>query len=366
MVDEAGQVVEFNPAAETTFGYARAHVLGRSIGELIVPPHLRKAHADGMARYLAGGAPHVLNRRVEIEAQDAAGRLFPVELSITDVSTGAWRFFAASLRDLSAERRMAAERDDLAARLAAFMEHAPIGMYLKDAEGRYIMANPEFTRVFGLPLDRILGRSAQDLMIPEEAAMVAENDREVLETGQPRTREEHLAGRDAYEWTLVLRFPLWSEAAQEWRIGGFDIDISPLKRAAEEMRQTQDALHQSEKLNALGGLLAGVSHELNNPLAVVMAQAEMLAMQTEGTPLADRAARIRRAAERCSRIVQTFLALARNKPPQRRTFDLHATCDAVLDLLAYSLRSASIAVERRYRPGLPTRRRTPTSCTRSS
>ncbi|MER8375781.1 PAS domain S-box protein [Mesorhizobium sp. M1406] len=59
VTDEAGLVVEFNPAAEETSGYSRAEAVGRQISELIVPPHLRKAHADGLAAYLAGGVPLV-------------------------------------------------------------------------------------------------------------------------------------------------------------------------------------------------------------------------------------------------------------------------------------------------------------------
>lgn len=353
VVDEAGRVVEFNPAAETIFGHPRAQALGQSIGDLIVPHHLRAAHQAGMTRYMATGVPHVLNRRVEIEAMRANGEVFPVELSISEVITGGKRHFAASLRDLTRERAAEAARDDSEARLHAFMEHAPIGMYLKDGAGRYIMANPEFTRVFGLPLGSILGRSADELLDPGEAAMVRANDARVRATRKSEAVEEYLEGRDAYSWTLVLRFPLWSEAAQEWRIGGFDIDVTPLKLAAAEVQRSQWALLQSEKLSALGKLLAGVAHELNNPLAVVKAQAEMLGMETEGTTLATRAARIGRAADRCVRIVQTFLALARQRPPVRDSIRLNALVEQVIDLLAFQLRAAGIDVQRNLAADLP-------------
>lgn len=353
VVDEAGRVVEFNPAAEAIFGHPRERAIGQSIGDLIVPHHLRAAHQNGMTRYMATGVPHVLNRRVEIEATRATGEVFPVELSISEVITDGTRHFAASLRDLTRERAAEAARDDSEARLRAFMEHAPIGMYLKDGAGRYIMANPEFSRVFGQPLESILGRSADELLSADEAAMVRDNDSKVLTTGQPLALEEHLDGRDAYAWTLVLRFPLWSEAMREWRIGGFDIDITPLKLAAEEVQRTQWALHQSEKLSALGKLLAGVAHELNNPLAVVKAQAEMLGMETEGTALASRASRIGRAADRCVRIVQTFLSLARQRPPVRERINLNALVEQVIDLLAFQLRTAEIEVQRLAGSELP-------------
>src|SRR5262245_16632676 len=65
VTDEAGLVVEFNPAAEATFGYSRAEAVGRPIADLIVPPRLREAHALGHAAYVAGRAPRLLGRRVE-------------------------------------------------------------------------------------------------------------------------------------------------------------------------------------------------------------------------------------------------------------------------------------------------------------
>ena len=64
VTDEAGLVVEFNPAAEAAFGYSRAEVIGRQISELIVPRHLRKAYANRFAAYLAGRAPRLLFRGV--------------------------------------------------------------------------------------------------------------------------------------------------------------------------------------------------------------------------------------------------------------------------------------------------------------
>lgn len=82
-VDEQGRIVEFNPAAESTFGHSASAVLGRPIGEVIVTHALRAAHETGFARYLATGHGPVLNQRIEITALHAEGREFPVELAIT-------------------------------------------------------------------------------------------------------------------------------------------------------------------------------------------------------------------------------------------------------------------------------------------
>lgn len=476
VTDEAGLVVEFNPAAEATFGYSRSAAVGRQISDLIVPPRLREAHALGHAAYISGRAPRLLGRRVEQTAMRADGTEFPVDLAIAEAWSGDRRFFAASLRDLSQRQAADAALRASEARLAAFMKHAPIGMYLKDTDGRYLMANPEMAKVFGRPAESAIGLSAADVFGPEEAAMIAENDRRVLETGQAIAVEEFLSEAVDYAWSLVVRFPvLWADQ-QQASIGGFDIDITEQKRAAERLQQSErrfrdvtehhpvpvvfidprtrqmivanpafreimgvgpddeehfrqhrwfasredyqrikalsgrqvradgvevqlrrldgtvfpaslnwrhiemddrpvivgsivdltaikaaqaelvksrEALAQSERLNALGALLAGVSHELNNPLAVVVAQTQLLEELLAGTPQAQRAGRISRAAERCARIVQTFLAMARQRQPERRRTDVNELIHAVLEIAGYGLHTAGIEVACRFAEGLP-------------
>src|SRR5437763_383521 len=77
-IDEHGCVVEFNPAAERTFGYSRDDIIGLEMAELIVPPRLRDMHREGLKRYLATGQGAVLNRRIEITGMRADGTEFPV------------------------------------------------------------------------------------------------------------------------------------------------------------------------------------------------------------------------------------------------------------------------------------------------
>jgi PAS domain S-box-containing protein len=108
-MDHTGRVVEFNPAAERTFGHTGEEAVGREMAELIVPPELREQHRRGLARYLAGGTPRVLDRRIEIEAMRADGSRFPVELTITRVGIPGPPVFTAYLRDISERRRAEAE-----------------------------------------------------------------------------------------------------------------------------------------------------------------------------------------------------------------------------------------------------------------
>jgi signal transduction histidine kinase len=136
-------------------------------------------------------------------------------------------------------------------------------------------------------------------------------------------------------------------------ISGIHLDVSDRKAAELELARSREALHQSEKLAALGSLLAGVSHELNNPLAAIVGQAEMLEEDAVGTPLEQRAKKISAAADRCARIVQTFLAMARRREPDRVAIDPNGLVSDALQITEYALRTTGITATVDCDPHVP-------------
>src|SRR6266849_434305 len=121
----------------------------------------------------------------------------------------------------------------------------------------------------------------------------------------------------------------------------------------EQVRDRTQQLLQSEKLAAMGSLLAGVAHELNNPLSVVLGQAALLLQTAEEGPMAARAGKITKAAERCARIVKNFLALARQQPMERQAVSLNRVVEEAVELLAYPLRVDSVETALELAPDLP-------------
>lgn len=105
VMDEAGRVREFNPAAEQVFGYSRAAAMGRLLAELIIPERFREAHRTALARFVATRQPTILGRRVSLIAQRSDGTELPVELAIAMVTGSAGTLFAGYIRDLSEQRR---------------------------------------------------------------------------------------------------------------------------------------------------------------------------------------------------------------------------------------------------------------------
>jgi PAS domain S-box-containing protein len=104
-MDEHGRVVEWNPAAERTFGYSQTEAIGKQVEKLIIPRKLRQRHRNGLRRYLSTGSSALLGNRTEMTALHAGGSEFPVELSINRIKTGSAPLFAAYARDITTQRQ---------------------------------------------------------------------------------------------------------------------------------------------------------------------------------------------------------------------------------------------------------------------
>ena len=106
IANEAGEVIDFNEAASGIFGWGREEIIGRKMDDTIVPHQHRQAHSAGMTRYLATGAPHVIDAgRIELSALRKSGEEFPIELNITSARQAGEEIFIAYVRDIS-ERRI--------------------------------------------------------------------------------------------------------------------------------------------------------------------------------------------------------------------------------------------------------------------
>ncbi len=105
-IDAEGRIIEFNPAAERTFGYTSVEAIGESLADLIIPMSMAGRHQQGLRHYLATGEGPLLNRRVEVTARRADGSEFPVELTVTPVVGIDPPIFTGYLRDIT-KRRLA-------------------------------------------------------------------------------------------------------------------------------------------------------------------------------------------------------------------------------------------------------------------
>ena len=282
-----------------------------------------------------------------------------VDPAATEPRLGArWQAWVQVVTRTFAQLRSSTQREQRAEALkSAIVDHAQAALMVADEAGRVVEFNPAAEALIGCRRDQALGKTMIELLIPERF-------QERFAWGLRQMRDGDGAGLMGRRLPRVVRRADGSELPVEvvmWmtRVDGTAFytasvaDLTDARAAAEVIERQRDALRQSEKLTAMGSLLAGVAHELNNPLAIVMGRASLLEEKTEGTPLQADATRIRAAAERCGRMVRTFLNMARSRPAQRSSVQLNDLVLAAADMLGYTLRSHGIELELRLAAPLP-------------
>ena len=123
-IDREGCVIEWNPAAERTFGWPGAEALGQRVTDLILPPPLRPAYQDGLAYYLETGGWPAFNRRVELAVQRRDGSQFEAELAAASLTTEAQPIYTIYLRDITERKAMERERESLLAQTESLLTEA--------------------------------------------------------------------------------------------------------------------------------------------------------------------------------------------------------------------------------------------------
>ncbi len=248
--------------------------------------------------------------------------------------------------ELSAKLQQLQEAEALK---SAIFDHALAAMVSSDAQGRVVAFNPAAERMFGHAREAAIGRVVSDLCFPERLRGLHRTGLQALRLGQPVPQlgqriELQALHADGHEFPVEIVFWRTHVGADEFYTATM-VDLTERHAAAAEIARQRDALRQGEKLTAMGSLLAGVAHELNNPLAIVMGRASLLRDKTAGSEWADDVQRIHEAAERCGRIVRTFLDMARQRPAERSAVALNELVRGAADLLKYSLLNQGIQLE---------------------
>jgi PAS domain S-box-containing protein len=268
LMDDEGTVIEWNPAAERTFGYTRAEALGSKVADLIVPPHLRESHRHGLERFIETGEHVVMGRRIEMPACRADGEELLVEVAIQPLRLGRKPIFTAYLRDVTERRRSEEALRESEERFMAFFRRSPALKFIKDEEGRYIFVNPALASLFSRPQEECVGKTDFDLLPDGTARQFRENDLLVLRDNEAKEGFETYTvegGEDRH--FISVRFPLVFRGKR--CVGGTAFDVTDQKRADE-------ALKQETKLK--DEFLAMLAHELRNPLSPIRNAAQLMKM----------------------------------------------------------------------------------------
>jgi diguanylate cyclase (GGDEF)-like protein/PAS domain S-box-containing protein len=236
-MDANGVITDWNPMAETIFGWPKSEAVGRSVADTIIPPRYREAHRLGLARFLETGKGPVLNTRTELEALHRDGHEFPIELSIGATPSAHGFLFSAFARDISQRRHAEEAVRQLAATVAASTD----AIISADLNGFIISWNAGAERMYGYPASDTIGRKLS-VIVPEEragelrAALDRVNKGESVE--QLETVRRRKDGR-LVEVSISLA-PLTDEHGTVIATTGIARDMSTAKQAALDLRASEE------------------------------------------------------------------------------------------------------------------------------
>ena len=242
-------------------------------------------------------------------------------------------------------RTDARSRQQAADKLQKILDQFPDLIYTTDTEGRFTEVSRGGETMLGMTRSQVLGSNCLDLYPEPEARQRIERllrEARPLQGVETTIRSRNGDVRDV----LVAASPLRDESGAPYGTVGIIKDITDLKAARRSLQVT-------EKLSAMGELVSGVAHELNNPLTGVLGYAQLLMGGAMDPRQRKSVERIFESALRCQKIVQNLLAFARRYPSEKRYLGMNGIIEKTLDLKSYQLKVNNLKVVKRLDSLIP-------------
>jgi PAS domain S-box-containing protein len=201
--------------------------------------------------------------------------------------------------------------------LRSVIEGTSEAIYLKDAEGRYVLMNRAGARFLGSTPEKIMGKTARELFLPAEAEAVFKMDREVMESGKVVTTELMLTAGDTTRSYLTTKNPYRNSKGDVIGVLGISLDVT-------ERRAIEEQLRRAQRMESIGTFSGGIAHDFNNLLTVIKGYSQLaLSRPEEQEQNQEYFNQINHAAGRASSLISQLLAFSRQQILQPRVINLN-------------------------------------------
>ncbi|SMC17802.1 PAS domain S-box-containing protein [Desulfacinum hydrothermale DSM 13146] len=227
------------------------------------------------------------------------------------------------------------------------LEVTPDIVCLQDRESRYQAVSKAFCRFFGKQEEEILGRTDFDLFHSQAARKNREEDLLVMQEARPLQMEKRVTGAQEQRWFHVVKTPVFDEQRNV-------IGVLCNERDITDFKELQERIAESQKLESIGQLAAGIAHEINTPLGIILGYVQLM---LEDFPEDSREHQDLRLMEKhcrvCRKIVADLLRFSRHTESIKEPLDLNEVLAQVLALVEHSFSLDRVLLERDFADSLP-------------
>ncbi|PSJ42102.1 hybrid sensor histidine kinase/response regulator [Allosphingosinicella deserti] len=342
MLDPHGLITTWNAGARRFKGYEADEIMGEHFSKFFVPEDRR----DGLpSRILKTAAEQ---KRFEMEGwrlrKDGTRFLAHVVVDAIHDEEGALVGFAKITRDITEKRRLEESTFASALQFRLLVQGVrDYAIYMLDTAGRITSWNSGARAIKGYEEEEVLGKHFSRFYTEEDRARGAPAAalEAALRDGKFEAEAQRVRKDGSLFWAHVLIDPIYNEDGEHVGFAKITRDVSEKKRSEQELRVTQEALLQSQKLQALGELAGGIAHDFNNLMTVMRGSADFLLRQPD-LPLEKRNRYLHvmlETAERATSLTSQLLTFARRQPLEPEVIDLSVRLDALGEMLQRTLGS---------------------------
>src|SRR5208282_4000434 len=331
-VDRDGTIIQVNSQAQELFGYLRDELIGQKV-EVLVPESYRRQHHHHRQNFAAAPKTRRMGADLDLYGRRRNGSEFPVEISLSPVSTENGTFVLSAIRDISDRKRIAEELrraneelhrrtaeqlGEYRSRLASIIDSSDDAIIGKDLDGIITSWNKGAERIYGYTPEEAVGKHISFLVPSERPDEIPGILRKIAQGETIQHYESARVTKDGRRLDVSISVSPLRDAK------GDIVGASAIARDITAQKRAESQLRQSQKMEAIGRLAGGVAHDFNNVLAIVNACTEFLRdrIDPEAGP-AHYIENIKNATERGALLTRQLLAFSRTPEIQPRVLDLN-------------------------------------------